>query len=100
MSRTANPVTARSGKIKLSLTQTNYKKLFALAELDGKPAAVIVRELVENYLASREHEIAAALDAAEPTATPIKPTPPAPPIETCTAERPATRQINWSITID
>ena len=57
MSRTANPTTKKSGTIKLSLTEANKKKLFALSKLDGKPAAVIVREVVEEYLARRAGEI-------------------------------------------
>ena len=57
MPRTANPTTKKSGKIKLSLTEANKKKLFALSKLDNKPAAVIVREVVEEYLARRADEI-------------------------------------------
>lgn len=56
MARTPSP-DPKSGRVKLSLTQANYAKLFALAKLDGKPAAVIVREVVEEYLASRAADI-------------------------------------------
>lgn len=55
----------KNKRVKLSLTQANYAKLFTLAELDNKPAAVIVREIVEAYLASRAADIAGIMPASD-----------------------------------
>lgn len=50
-------------RVVLSLTPDQHARLVALADIEGKPAAVIVRELMESYMQTRAADIDKALKA-------------------------------------
>lgn len=65
MPRLSDPTQKMDKTVKLSLTSELAAKLWALAAIEDKKPAVIVRECVETYMESRAEEISAVLKANE-----------------------------------
>lgn len=53
----------KTERVVLSLTPDQFSRLCALANIEGVPAAVCVREIIERYMDTRADEIKAALEA-------------------------------------
>ena len=55
--------TPKDRRVVLSLTPDQQARLYALASIEGTPAAVCARDIVERYMDTRADEIEAALQA-------------------------------------
>ena len=54
----------RTNRLMLSLTDDEHNQLWTLAKVIGKPPAVVVREILTDFLSTRSKEIAEANRAA------------------------------------
>ncbi len=62
----------REKRVAISLTQDLHTRLVSLAKITGKPPAVVVREILTDYLDTRAEEITEAQKAAEAYHTSLK----------------------------
>ena len=64
MAKTKNEKDRRTNRLMLSLTADEHNQLDTLAKVIGKPPAVVVREILTDFLSTRSKEIAEANRAA------------------------------------